>query len=233
MPAPAPTRSYAQLCGIATALDVIGDRWALLVLRDLLLGPLRFVDLADGLPGIGTNTLTARLKDLEAAEVIRRRLLPRPDRAAVYELTDYGRELEPILLALGRWGTRSMGRLPADVATRSRWLVAAMLAFHNEGQRVARPTTWELRLTDGPFAVRAHDTQLSVSAGAADTADLVVTTDDTTLHRLLTRQLSPAEATRTGLVTLDGDAAALPRLVGLFTFPALGPAEESLGPAEE
>lgn len=225
MPAPAPTRSYAQLCGIATALDVIGDRWALLVLRDLLLGPMRFVELADGLPGIGTNTLTGRLKDLEAAEVIQRRLLPRPDRATVYELTAYGRELEPILLALGRWGTRSMGRLPAEVASRSRWLVAAMLAFHNDGQRVARPTTWELRLTDGPFTVRAEGTRLSVKAGAPEPtvpADLVLTTDDATLHRLLTRQLSPAEARSTQVVTLAGEAAALPRLIDLFTFPTLG-----------
>jgi DNA-binding HxlR family transcriptional regulator len=225
MPAPAPPRRYAQLCGIATALDVIGDRWALLVVRDLLLGPLRFVDLAEGLPGIGTNTLTARLKDLEAAGVIQRRLLPRPDRSAVYELTPYGRELEPILLALGRWGTRSMGRLPAGPASRSRWLMAAMLAFHNADHRMARPLTWELRLTDGPFTVHAEGTDLRISAGAPEGADAVITTDDSTLHRLLTHQLSPAEATATGLVTLTGDPAALPRLVGLCTFPAVGAPE--------
>src|SRR5664280_673972 len=139
-------RSYSQLCGIATALDVIGDRWAALILRDLLLGPLRFGELAEGLPGIGTNTLAARLKDLEGSDVVRRELLPLPDRGTVYELTPYGRELEPILMGLGRWGTKSMGRLPPDVATRSRWLVAAMLAFHDETRLVARPTTWELRL---------------------------------------------------------------------------------------
>ena len=128
-------RSYAQLCGIATALDVIGDRWTLLVVRDLLLGPLRFSDLAEGLPGIGTNTLTTRLKALEVTGVVHRQLLPLPERGTVYELTTYGRELEPILLALGRWGTRSMGTLPPDVTTRSRWLVAAMLAFHDDSQR--------------------------------------------------------------------------------------------------
>jgi DNA-binding HxlR family transcriptional regulator len=232
----ATTRSYAQLCGIATALDVIGDRWTPLVLRDLLLGPLRFGDLAEGLPGIGTNTLTARLKHLEAAGVIRRRLLPLPDRGTVYELTPYGRELEPILLALGRWGTRSMGRLPSDVASRSRWLVAAMLAFHDESRRVARPTPWELRLTDGPFTVWAQGTSLTVTAGAPDApeargapgalgargqADLVITTKDDHFHRLLSRQLNPAEAVATGKITLEGDAAALPRLLELFAFPAL------------
>jgi DNA-binding HxlR family transcriptional regulator len=216
-------RSYAQLCGIATALDVIGDRWAPLVVRDLLFGPLRFGDLAEGLPGIGTNTLAARLKHLEAAGVVHRRLLPLPARGTVYELTEYGRELEPILLALGRWGTKSMGRLPADVATRSRWLVAAMLVFHDESQRIAQPTTWDLRLTDGAFTARAEGTSLTVAAGAPDDADLVITTEDEHLHRLLTRQLTPAEAVATGVVTLDGDASALPRLVELFAFPTLDP----------
>src|SRR5471030_1696722 len=174
----ATTRSYAQLCGIATALDVIGDRWTPLVLRDLLLGPLRFGDLTEGLPGIGTNTLAARLKHLEAAGVVDRRLLPLPDRGTVYELTAYGRELEPILLALGRWGAKSMGRLPSDVASRSRWLVAAMLGFHDESRRVAAPTTWELRLSDGAFTVHAEGTSLTVAAGAPDGADLVITTED-------------------------------------------------------
>src|ERR1700709_684381 len=140
-------RSYAQLCGIAAALDVIGDRWAPLLVRDPPPGPMRCGDLADGLPGIGTNTLSARLKHLEASGVVRRRLLPLPDRATVYELSEHGRELEPvlpglgaraptaragalepILLALGRWGAKSMANLPADVTSHSRWLVAAMLA---------------------------------------------------------------------------------------------------------
>ena len=217
----APARSYAQLCGIATALDVIGDRWAPLIVRDLLLGPLRFGDLAEGLPGIGTNTLTARLKHLEAAEVVERRLLPLPDRGTVYELTGYGRELEPILLALGRWGTRSMGRVPGEVVTRSRWLVAAMLAFHDSSRRVARSTTWELRLSDGVFTVAAAGTSLTVAAGAPERADLVITASDADLHALLTRQLTPADAVASGAVTLDGDAKALSRLVELFDFPSL------------
>jgi DNA-binding HxlR family transcriptional regulator len=217
----AATRSYAQLCGIATALDVIGDRWAALVVRDLLLGPLRFGDLAEGLPGIGTNTLAARLKHLETAGVVQRRLQALPDRGTVYELTPYGRELEPILLALGRWGTKSMGRLPSDVASRSRWLVAAMLAFHDDAQPIARPTTWELSLSDGTFTVRAEGTSLTVSAGAPDEADLVVTSEDEHLHQLLTRRLSSEDAVATGAIALDGDASALPRLVELFAFPTL------------
>jgi DNA-binding HxlR family transcriptional regulator len=222
MPAPSlPVRSYAQLCGIATALDVIGDRWTPLVVRDLMLGSLRFGDLVDGLPGIGTNTLTARLKLLEEAGVVQRRLLELPDRGTVYELTDHGRELEPILMALGRWGTKSMGRLPADVATRSRWLVAAMLAFHDESRSVSRPMTWELRLDDGEFTVRAEGTDLAIVAGPAAGPDLVVTTDDASLHGLLTGQLSVSRATRTRAARLDGDAAALPVLLSLFDFPVI------------
>lgn len=223
MPSPAATtRSYSQLCGIATALDVVGDRWATLIVRDLLLGPLRFIELADGLPGIGTNTLTARLKQLEEADVIRRRLMPLPDRGTVYELTEYGRELEPILMALGRWGTKSMGRLPHDVVAKSRWLVAAMLAFHDETRRIARPTTWQLRLNDGSFTVVAEGTNLSVSAGEPERADLAITTSDEILHQLLTRQLSATEAVASGAVMLEGRASALQRLIELFVFPALG-----------
>ncbi len=215
-------RSYAQLCGIATALDVIGDRWTPLVVRDLLLGPLRFGDLAEGLPGIGTNTLTARLKHLESTGVIRRRLLPAPDRGTVYELTAYGRELEPILMALGRWGTKSMGRLPREISSRSRWLVAAMLAFHDESRRIARPATWELRLTDGPFTVHAEGASLTIAAGAPASADAVITTSDEHLHLLLSGRLTPADAVAAGTVTIAGDPKALVHLLELVAFPPDG-----------
>jgi DNA-binding HxlR family transcriptional regulator len=210
---------------------VIGDRWTLLVLRDLLLGPLRFGDLVEGLPGIGTNPLAARLKHLELTGVVQRRLLPLPERGTSYELSEYGRELEPIVMALGRWGARSMGRLPADVTTRSRWLVAAMLAFHvaamlafhDESRRIDTPTTWELRLSDGPFTVRAEGATLAAVAGAPAASDLVLTTADETMHRLLTRRLPPDEAVASGVVTLHGERAALGHLLDLFVFPALAP----------
>jgi len=212
-------RSYNQLCGIAAALDVIGDRWTTLVVRDLLLGPLRFGDLAEAMPGIGTNTLAARLKHLESAGVVQRTLLPLPNRGTAYELTDYGRELQPILMALGRWGTKSMGRLPTDVTARSRWLVGAMPAFHDDRRRVAQPTTWELRLTDGAFTVHAQGKGFSVAAGAPGDADLIVTTRDDVLHALLAGGLATADAVESGAVTLEGDAAALPLLLELCRFP--------------
>ena len=214
--------SYAQLCGVATALDVIGDRWSVLVVRDLLLGPLRFGDLADGLPGIGTNTLSARLKQLETLNVIARRAAPLPERGTVYELTPYGRELEPIVMALGRWGARSMGRLPAHTVSRSRWLVAAMLAFHDPTRVVSTPRTWELRLTDGPFTVHAEGTALSITAGPTVDPDSVVTASDENLHRLLTGQVTPTSAVADGSVRVTGGVRSLPALLALFDFSPAG-----------
>lgn len=216
------SHSYGQLCGVATAMDVIGDRWSVLVIRDLLWGPLRFGDLADGLPGIGTNTLTARLKLLESLDVVRRRVAPLPERGTVYELTPYGRELEPILMALGRWGSRSMDRLPAHTVSRSRWLVAAMLAFHDPTREVSRPTTWVLHLTDGEFTVEADGGRMSITPGAAQRPDAVVTATDEDLHRLLTGQVSAKAALADGSVSVDGPARALAGLLALFDFSPAG-----------
>jgi DNA-binding HxlR family transcriptional regulator len=100
-------RTYGQSGGLAYALEIIGERWALLIVRDLLEGPRRFTDLRSGLPRIATNVLSARLKQFETAGVVRRRVLPRPDGSVVYELTDYGRELEDVVVSLDRWGARS------------------------------------------------------------------------------------------------------------------------------
>src|SRR5437762_7857993 len=101
-------RSYGQFEGLARALDVVGERWTLLLIRELLLGPRRYTDLLDGLPGIGTNLLARRLRQLEAAGVVRKSRTPPPSPSAVYELTDRGRELEPALLVLARWGMEWM-----------------------------------------------------------------------------------------------------------------------------
>src|SRR3954463_6037497 len=98
-------RTYGDRCGIARALDIVGERWALLVVRELLLGPKRFTDLRAGLPHLGPDVLAQRLRDLETAGIVRRRTLAPPAASRVYELTDRGQELEPVILALGRWGS--------------------------------------------------------------------------------------------------------------------------------
>jgi DNA-binding HxlR family transcriptional regulator len=184
-----------------------------------MLGALRFSELASGLPGIGSNTLTTRLKELETEGVIRRRLLALPDGGTVYELTEYGHELEPILMALGRWGARRMDELPPDIATRSRWLAAAMLAFHDERQHVAPPITWELRLSDGPFTVSGEGNQLALRAGAPDCPDAIVTATDMHMHLLLTGRLTASEALASGSVFASGEDDALQRMLDLFAFP--------------
>jgi DNA-binding HxlR family transcriptional regulator len=219
-------RTYGQRCGIATALDVVGDRWAMLIVRELLLGPLRFSDLVDGLPGIATNTLADRLKDLETSGVIERAPIPLPDRGTAYSVTEYGSELEPILLALGRWGTKSMGRLPATARSRSRWLVSAMLAFHAENKTIDRPLTCELRLSDGTFRLTASGSELTIVAEAPNTVtasgdvDLVLTATDDELYGLLTHELTATEAAASTTVTVSGDTVALETMIGLFAFPS-------------
>src|SRR5436305_7874524 len=102
-------RSYDQYCAVARGLDVIGDRWTLLLVRDLLLGPKRYKDLLEGLPGIGTNLLAARLRELERAEVIERHALPPPAGSTVYQLTPTGEALQPVMMSIGRWGGRFLG----------------------------------------------------------------------------------------------------------------------------
>src|ERR1700730_14711310 len=116
-------KHYDQYCPVAHALDVVGDRWALLVVRELTKGPKRYTDLAEGLPGIGTNILAARLRDLEAAGVATKKTLPPPADSRVYELTDYGRELKPVMRELALWGARSLGPPTADDELLPGWLV--------------------------------------------------------------------------------------------------------------
>ena len=115
-------RSYPQYCGLARALDAVGDRWALLVLRELTLGPRRYTDLLDGLPGASTDMLAARLRDLEEAGAIRRRVLPPPAASKVYELTARGHDLEPVLQSLAVWGTDLLTERRDDDAFQARWL---------------------------------------------------------------------------------------------------------------
>src|SRR5436305_12245664 len=116
-------KHYDQYCPVAHSLDVVGDRWALLVVRELMQGPKRYTDLAEGLPGIGTNILAARLRDLEAAGVVTKKMLPPPAASRVYELTDYALELKPVMRELALWGARSLGPPTAADEFFPGWLV--------------------------------------------------------------------------------------------------------------
>ena len=157
-------RNYGDSCGIARALDAVGERWALLVVRELLLGPKRFTDLRSGLPRIGPDMLAARLRELEdLGLVVQRRLAP-PAARTVYELTAYGRELEPVLHALGRWGSRRP--LATDPPPLSPDAIVVAMQTMFESDPAARPSVIALRLDGHEFSLRADADQLVATAGA-------------------------------------------------------------------
>jgi DNA-binding HxlR family transcriptional regulator len=215
-------RSYGQGCGTAFALDVIGDRWALLVVRELVLGPKRFTDLRDGLPGIGPNVLSQRLKELEDADVIRRRVLPPPAASTVYELTEWGSELEEVIVQLARWGARSPD-LPREAETQAEWVVLGLRAVYDPDDEPA-PAEYELRFGDEVFWARVDGGPLRVGRGRASDPEAVLDSDPETIARLVQGALKPAAALKSGALNLEGDRRALDRFLSLFRFPPSGAA---------
>jgi DNA-binding HxlR family transcriptional regulator/putative sterol carrier protein len=211
-------RIYGQYCGIAYALEMVGERWALLLVRDLILGPKRFTDLRRGLPRIPSNVLSARLKELEEAGVIRRTLLPRPSTGIVYELTDYGRELEDIVLRLGLWGARTLREPRAEDSINVDSLMLALRAtFRPEAARDLR-ASYELRLGEIVIHARIDKGALDVGAGPLTEADLVLETD-LAIRALMSGELSPDEAVNSGKVRLEGKPELLERFVEAFHIP--------------
>ena len=178
-------RSYNQYCGVARALDLVGERWALLIVRELVLGPKRFTDLRAGLPGIATNVLSTRLRQLERDGVVTRRRLPLPAPAQVYELTERGRELVPIMLALGRWGASTMGSPKPEQSLRSEWLAVALNAFFDADAAAGVRATVVLRLDGALFTLRIADGELDVAHGAVSPADLILEAETELLLRYL------------------------------------------------
>jgi DNA-binding HxlR family transcriptional regulator len=212
-------RKYDQGCGSAHALDLVGDRWALLVVRELLLGPKRFTDLRDGLPGIGPNVLSQRLKELEEIGVLARHVLPPPAASTVYELTEWGRELEEVLVRLGRWGARSP-QMRLGPETRPEWLVLGLRSLY-EPPAEPVPTTYELRFGDETFWARTDNDSLAVGRGPASDPDAILSADVETLAKLIRGQLKPAVALKSGAIELTGQRAAFDRFPSFFKFPAL------------
>jgi DNA-binding HxlR family transcriptional regulator len=208
-------RSYHQYCGLAHALELVGERWALLVVRNLLTGPKRFTDLRNGLPRIPTNVLSTRLKELEEGGIVGRRVLPRPSGSVVYELTDYGRGLEDAVLSLARWGTKSIGEPdPSDVINSSAFALGLRSAFHPDAAR-GLTATYEVCFGNAVVHLRVDDGEVEAQEGPADEPDLKIATD-AALPALLRGDLSPAEAERTGAVRLTGDARLLERFTAIF-----------------
>jgi DNA-binding HxlR family transcriptional regulator len=214
-------KRYDQFCPIAHALSLVGERWSLLVVRELLKGPRRYTDLAAGLPGIGSNVLATRLRELEAAGVVHKRRLPPPVASSVYELTEYGAGLEEAIHAIARWGARSLGPPEADDVVNPEWGLDAFPALLYPERARGLTETYVVQVEDSAFTVRLDDGCLGVELGAADggDADLVAHMDMATMFALASGDLPAREALEHGRVDLvAGDASTLARFFHVFTF---------------
>ena len=204
-------RSYGDQCGVARSLDVIGERWALLIVRELLLGPKRFNDLLAGLDGASPNVISQRLRELTGSGVIRQRDLGPPARVRVYELTDWGRELEPVVLHLGQWGTR------APLPEGARWgLDSLLLALQATADPAVVNGRYELRVGTDVFTVDGTSGSVRMRRGTADRPDAALTTDAAALHAVALGKRSIAETAESGDLRLDGDPQAISGLTGLL-----------------
>ena len=209
-------RRYRDRCGVARALDVLGERWALLVVRELLLGPKRFTELRSGLHRIGPDMLAKRLTELQGAGVVRRTPRPGgPASAGRYELTDRGHELEPVILALGRWGSAEPQR-PEHVAFGPDSAVLALKTLFSAERAAGREAEVELRLHGERFRALLADGRLDLGRGAAKAPTATLETDPATLAALLWRDLDPAGAEADGTLRLTGSRAAARRFLALF-----------------
>ncbi len=196
-------RSYGEACRFAYALDLVGERWALLVVRELLLGPKRFTDLRHGLPNASPNILSERLRELEQGGVVYRRKLPPPASVQVYELTEWGKELEPVVTRLGAWGARSP--LPPEhreIGADS--IVLALRSLFDPEAAGDLEASYELRLDKETFAVRVAKGELDLSRGKVANPTAAIETDPATLAALLTGQLPLEDAVSSGAASIEG-----------------------------
>ncbi|MGY2895698.1 winged helix-turn-helix transcriptional regulator [Deinococcus sp. UYEF24] len=209
-----PVRRYHDGCAAAHAMDLVGERWALLVVRELLLGPRRFSDLRADLPGISPNVLSQRLKDLEDVGVIVREQLLPPAANWVYALSQWGRELEPVLQQLGRWGARSPSKPQAPISLAT--LVTAMKTMFYSPAAQDLNGTVALVLGCERFQVKIEGGELEVQRGVPEQADLTLTSDVQTLGGLLFGGLPLAEAEAQALVVIEGSREWAERFPALF-----------------
>jgi|SRR4051794_25635688 DNA-binding HxlR family transcriptional regulator len=218
-------RRFDQYCPVANALSIVGERWALLIVRELLRGPRRYTDLAAGLPGIGTKILATRLRELEDGGVVQRRKLPPPAASTVYELTEYGAGLEEVIHAIARWGARSLGLPKRQDDLDPEWGLNAFRALFYPERARGLTETFLVRVDDGAFTVRLVEGCLGVEAGAGADPDLKIATDMATFFALASGDLPPREALEDGRVRVDGDPEALERFFRVFSFaPRIEPA---------
>jgi DNA-binding HxlR family transcriptional regulator len=211
-------RTYGDRCGVARALDIVGERWALLVVRALLLGPKRFTDLRAGLPHVGPDILAQRLRELEQSGIVRRGTLPPPAGSRIYELTERGHELEPIVVALGRFG--SVAPLPpgeAQIGVDA--VVIALKSLFAASAADGLSASYELRLGEQSFRIDVADGRIEAVRGSAEAPEATIETDPGTLASILWHGRKLEEARRSGDIAIAGDRKAVTRFVGLFGLP--------------
>src|ERR687898_307936 len=198
-------RSYNQYCAVARSLDIVGERWTLLIVRELLTGPKRFKDLLEGLPRIGTNLLTARLKDLEGYGVVHRGILPPPAASKVYELTELGRSLEPVIAALSRWGLEFLDTPDREDDLRPAWAVVAMRSALKQEATRGLQETYEFRIDKEAFHLRIKDGEVEALQGPAVDPELVVRGSTQAFLALAMGQVEPVEALDSGEIQIQGE----------------------------
>ncbi|MCH5645280.1 MULTISPECIES: helix-turn-helix domain-containing protein [unclassified Gordonia (in: high G+C Gram-positive bacteria)] len=212
-------RQYGQFCGLAMGLDVVGERWTLLIVRELMAGPKRYSDLLEALDGIGTSLLASRLRQLEDAEVVLKRRLPKPSASLVYQLTESGRELSRALLPLALWGVRHQTHAPKqpDDMFRAEWpLVFIAQLIDGDVTRDAR-YTYRFHIDGSSATIRLRDGEVSVTESDADDpdgdVDVDITMDAATIVDVSAGRLSLTEAVTDGRIVFDGNASAAALLV--------------------
>lgn len=199
-------RSYGQYCGLARALELVGDRWALLIVRDLLVGPRRFSELEQDLSGLSSSVLAARLKELEAVGVVQREVLPRPESGFHYVLTEFGRDLGPAVKQFARWGARALGPpQPGEVVTQDSLVMALRTIFRPE-KAGGRRCGYEVRVGEAVVHVRVADARAEAAPGPLPEADMVIDARPG-LRALLAGEITAQEALDQGLAELRGDPA--------------------------
>jgi DNA-binding HxlR family transcriptional regulator len=219
-------RTYDDGCAAAHALDLVGERWALLVVRELLLGPKRFTDLRAGLPNASPNVLAQRLRELEAAGVVRRRKLPPPAASRVYELTEWGMELEPVIIRLGRWGARSPAR-PRDAELGVDSLILSFRTMFDPRAAEGLDASYELRFGEDCFHAEVADGRFEIARGSADRPEAIIEADPGTLAAVVYEELQLDEALRSGSIKIEGNLPAVERFLTLFPLPE--PAAPAIG----
>jgi len=210
------SRRYGDACGIARALDIVGDRWALLVVRELIFGPKRFLQLRDGLHGISPNVLSQRLRDLEDAGLVRHEMLEPPASVAVYELTARGLALEPVLLELGRWGSQEPVTTARELSV-SALLVALKTVFD---PAKAADATYALRVDGQWFGLTVAGRSVDITSGQPRQPTATFDTGAATLRAVAFGREPLAAAERDGRLTVHGDRAAAERFTQMFPAPA-------------